>query len=102
MPRSASLAVASRSHIGLKNRDVLHSYATVGYAAQPNVCLVIKILCQIFGRRIENGEGLDVVNHLVIETINGVLHDVFQILEIEQQSGLIEFGTGESHTNLIV
>jgi len=31
-----------------------------------------------------------------------VLHHVFQVFEIEQQSGLVEFRAGKSHTDLVV
>ena len=31
-----------------------------------------------------------------------MFHNVFQIFEIEQQAGLVELGTGEGHTNLVI
>ncbi len=38
----------------------------------------------------------------MIETVNSVLHNVFQVFEIEQEAGLVEFGAGKGHTNLVI
>ena len=77
--------------VGFKHRYVLHSHATVGHRLKPRVGLVIEILGQIFRRRIDHRERLNIVDHLVIEALDDVLHDLAQIFEIEQQAGLVEF-----------
>ena len=58
---------------------------------QTPVRLVKKIFGQIFGRRIQVGKRLYIINHLMIEAVDDRLHHVAQIFEIEQQAGFVEF-----------
>src|SRR5208282_3586513 len=101
-PRCALLRVRGCCCVGFENGDVFHSHSAVGYFAQARVGFVVEIFREILGGGVEDGEGLDLVDHLVVETVDGVLHHVFQIFEIEQQAGLVEFGAREGHTNLVI
>src|SRR5213078_1962509 len=47
-------------------------------------------------------EGRDLVDHLVIQPLDDVLHHVAQVLEIEQQSGLIQVFSSERYAHLVV
>jgi anaerobic magnesium-protoporphyrin IX monomethyl ester cyclase len=69
---------------------------------QPRVGFVIEILRKIFCRGINHRKWFNVIEHLVVEPLDHMLHDVAQVFEIEQQSSFVEFSAGERDTNLVV
>jgi hypothetical protein len=69
---------------------------------QTAVGFVVKIFGQIFCRRVQIGERLYLINHLMIQTVDDRLHHVTQIFEIEEQTGFVEFLASEGDPNLVV
>ena len=64
--------------------------------------LVVKVAGEVFGGRVELGEGLEVVDHLVVEVVDDGLQQILQQLEVEQQAGLVEFGAGQRDQHTVV
>src|SRR5208337_2930326 len=95
-------AVLSGGGIGFKHGNVFYPNAAVGYVFQTAIRLVVKILRQIFRRWIDDGERLDIVDHLMVEAFDDVLHHFAEILEIEQQSGFVEFRARERDPDLVI
>ena len=54
------------------------------------VGLVVEIFGDVLGRGIEHGEGLEVVEHLVVDAVDDGAHHLLEQLEVEQQAGLVE------------
>jgi hypothetical protein len=102
VPRENLFAIFCRGRIGFKYRYVLYSNPALGSALQSGVRLVVKVFGKIFRRRIDRGERFDLVDHLVIETLNDVPHHFAQVFEIKKQARLIQFGSRQGHANLVV
>ncbi len=66
------------------------------------VCLGIKISGQILGGRVDYFERFEIVDHLVIETIDHMSHYFAKIFEIEQKAGFVELFSGEGDPNFVV
>src|SRR5580692_12430919 len=66
------------------------------------VGLVVKIFGEVLGRWIQDGERLQIVDHLVIEPLDRLFHDLTQFLEVEQQPGLVQFLAGERNPHLVI
>src|SRR5580698_8762375 len=96
------LAVCRGRRIRLVHGDVLYPHAAVGHALQARVRLVIKVLGQVLCRRVDYGERLNVVDHLMIQAFDDVLHDLAEVLKIEEQTGLIQLGAGQRHADLVI
>ena len=96
------LAVASCRDIGFEDSGIFYFHPAIGYGGQMLVGFVVEILRQIFRGRFNYREGLDFVDHLVIETFDGVLHHIFQVFEIEQQAGFVELRSRQGHADLVV
>ena len=64
--------------------------------------LVVEILGDVFGRGIERGEGLEVVQHLVVDAVDDRAQHVLEQLEVEEQSGFVERGAGQRDADLVV
>ena len=47
-------------------------------------------------RRVQGGEGFKFIDHLVIEILNNRAQQLFQFIEVEKQSGLIQLFAEES------
>src|SRR5215469_13904437 len=95
-------AVACRSRVGLKNRHILDTDPAVGRPSKARVRFIVKIFRQVLGGRVDHREGLDVVDHLMIETLDDMPHDLAQILEIKEQTSFVEFGSGQRNANFVV
>src|ERR1039458_1895740 len=64
--------------------------------------LVIKILGQVLRRWVDRSKRLNVVDHLVIEPIDNVLHHFAKVFEIEQETSLVQFSSGQRDPDLVV
>ena len=69
---------------------------------QPGVGLVVEVFGQVFRRRVQDFERLEIVDHLVVEPVDYRLHDLAQVLEIEQQPGPVEFAPSQRDAHAIV
>src|SRR5215475_13121773 len=101
-PYMVLFAVACRRGVGLKNRHILDADPAVGRPSQARVRFVVKIFRQVLGGGVDHREGLDVVDHLMIETLDDMPHDLAQILEIKEQTSFVEFGSGQRNANFVV
>src|ERR1700722_838406 len=64
--------------------------------------LVVKIAGEVFGRGVERGERLEVVDHLVVEVFDDGAHDLLEQLEVEEQAGFVEVSALEGDEDLVV
>src|SRR5580704_19760484 len=63
---------------------------------------VVEVPGEVFGRGVERGEGLEVVNHLVVEVVDDGAHDLLEEFEIEEQAGFIEVFALQGDEDLVV
>jgi hypothetical protein len=96
------LVVAGDGGVGLPDGDLLDADTPFGGLLETLIALVIKILGEVFRRRIEDGEGLDVIDHLVIEIVNDGLHDQLQFFEVQQQASVVELRALQGDVDTIV
>jgi len=82
--------------------DVLDVHAAAGDPLELGIRLVVKILGQILRRRVHLCKRLQIVDHLMIEPLDDMLHHLAQIFEVEQQPSLVEFFAGQRDPDLIV
>src|SRR5512146_2447128 len=88
--------------VGREDGHGFHRDAATGYVAEARVGFVVEVLGKVFGGRVELGEGAEIVDHLVIEVVDHVLHDELEVLEVEEQAGVIKFAPGERHPDLVI
>src|SRR6516225_1384235 len=100
--RGNSLVVRSRGCVSFPNGAVLHAHATARHAIELMIGFVVEELGQIFGRRIQYRERLQLIEHLVVDAVDYWPHHLLEQLEVEQETGLIEHGTGQGHADFIV
>ena len=63
---------------------------------------LVKILGDVFGRGVDGGERLKIIEHLVVDAVNNGSQHVLHELEVEEQAGFVELGAGQSDANLVV
>src|SRR2546427_7601490 len=97
-----SLAVLRGRRICLKYGYIFHAHAPVSHLAKSTARFVVEIFCQVLRRRVQLRERLKIIDHLMIEPVNHMFQHLAQILEIEQQSGSVEFLACERHPHLVV
>jgi len=64
--------------------------------------LVEEVFGEVFGGGVEGGEGVEVVNHLVIEEFDRGAEDLLEELEVEQEAGVVEGFADERHEDAVV
>ena len=62
----------------------------------------IEILGQVFRRRIDGGERLQLIHHLVVEIVHHRAQDVLQILKVQEQAGMVQGLAAKGHANAVV
>src|SRR6185312_10184489 len=89
---------------GIRLPDGHIFYVDASVADRPETCvrLIIKIFGYILRGWIQHLERLNVIEHLVIKAVNYALHDFLQVLEIQQQTGLVQFRAAQSDPDLVV
>src|SRR5664280_2784650 len=95
-------AVTRGGGVGLPDGDVLHPDPAIGALFQPRVGLIVEILGQVFRRRIDSGERLQLIHHLMVEIIHHRAQDVLQVLEVQQQPGVVQGLAAEGDANAVV
>src|SRR5664280_2007466 len=74
-------AIPRGGGVGLPDGDVLHPDPAIGALFQPRVGLIVEILGQVFRRRIDGGERLQLIHHLVVEIIHHRAQTSFRSLK---------------------
>ena len=64
--------------------------------------LLEEVAGQVFGGRVEGGEGFEVVDHLVVEVVDGGAEDLLEELEVEEEAGFVEGFADEGDEDAVV
>jgi hypothetical protein len=63
---------------------------------------LVEVAGEVFGGGVEGGEGLELVDHLVIEIVDGGAEDLLEKLEVEKEAGVVEVFADEGDEDAIV
>src|SRR5258706_13587048 len=96
------LVVAGEAGVGFVEGAGFYGDAAFGHLVELELGLVVEVAREIFGRGVERGEWLEVVDHLVIEVVDDGAHDLLEQLEIEEQASLVEVFALEGDEDLVV
>src|ERR1017187_6380398 len=96
------LVVGGDGGVGLPDGDLLDADPAFGGLLETAVALVEEILGEVFRRGVEDGEGLDVIDHLVVEIFDDGTHELLEVLEVEQEAGMVEFCALQDDADAIV
>jgi hypothetical protein len=66
------------------------------------VGLVIEVFGQVLGRGVQHREGLQVVEHPVVDAVDHRAQHLLEQLEVQQQAGFVQFGPGQRDADLVV
>ena len=65
--------------------------------------LLVEVFGEVFCRGVDLGdEGLEVVDHAVVEVVDGGAHDLLEEFEVEQHAGFVELLAYEGDEDLVV
>src|SRR5437868_4325283 len=76
------LVVASETGVGFVEGAVLYGDAAFGHLLELEFGFVVEVAGEVFGRGVERGERLEVVDHLVVEVVDDGAHDLLEELEV--------------------
>jgi len=74
--------VRRRCGIGFPDGDIFDPHPAVGSGVQAGIGLIVKIFCHVLGRRIHRFERFNVIQELVVQTVNDVRHYSLQLLKV--------------------
>src|SRR5579862_5674023 len=74
----------------------------MGDAIEIDVGLIVKISGQILSRRVQDLERIQIVDHLVVQAVHDGLQGFLQLAKVEQQTGFVEFLTGQGDSYLVI
>ena len=63
---------------------------------------IVKILCHIFSRGIDGGERLEIVDELMVETLDDAAQHLFEMGEVDQQADIVELWAFERDLNTVI
>ena len=89
-PAAAYDSEYALSCIGLEYGNVFHPYPAMADLLQPGIAFFRSTWLD-FPPKGSHGKRFHIIDHLMIEPLDGLLQDLAQILEVEQQSGLVQF-----------
>ncbi len=97
------LVVAGEAGVGLVEGAIFDADAAVGHVVQLVGGLLEEVTGEVFGGRVELlVEGLEVVDHLVVEAVDDGAHDLLEEFEIKQEAGVIKIGANEGDEDFVV
>jgi hypothetical protein len=96
------LVVAGEAGVGFVDGGVFDADAAAGHLDELLAGLEIEVAREVFGRRVYLIEGLEVVDHLVVEIIDDGAKDLLEQLEVEEEAGLVELVTDERDEDFVV
>lgn len=96
------LVVACEAGVGLVEGAVFDADAAGSHFVHLRGSFFEEVAGEVFSGGVEGGEGLEVVDHLVIEVVDGGAKDLLEELEVEEKAGLIEFVADESDEDAVV
>lgn len=96
------LVVPGEAGIGLVDGAVLDADAAGGHLVELVGGLLEEVAREVFGRGVQGGKRLEVVDHVVVEIIDGGTEDVLELLEIEQEAGFVELLPGQGDEDPVV
>ena len=73
-----------------------------GHLVKLELGLVVEVASEVFRRGVDSGEGLEVVDHLVVEVVDDGAHDLLEELEVQQKAGFVEVFALEGDEDLVV
>ena len=69
---------------------IFHAHAARGHLGELPVRLVVEILGHVLGRGVQHREGLQIVQHLVVDAVDDRAQHLLEQLEVQQQAGLVQ------------
>src|ERR1035438_3581700 len=77
------LVVSSRAGVRLPDGHLLHADMALGQGGELLAGLVVEVLGQVLGRGVEDGEGLEVVEHLVVDALDYRTQQILEQFEVQ-------------------
>src|ERR1035441_1858233 len=100
--RRRLLVVSSCGRVRLPDGAVLHAHPALSHSGELLIGLVVEVFGDVLGRGIQDREGLQVVEHLVVDAVDDRTQHLVEQLEIEQEASLVQRGPGQGDADLIV
>src|ERR1035437_3424159 len=96
------LVVSSRAGVRLPDGHMLDADTALGQGGELLAGLVVEVFGQVLGRGVENNEGLEVVEHLVVNALDDRAQQMLEQLEVQQQAGRVQLRPGQGDADLVV
>ena len=97
------LVVAGEAGVGFVEGTVFDADAAGGHLVELGAGLVVEVLGEVFGGGVDLFvEGGKVVDHEVVEVLDGGAHDLLEELEVEEEAGVVELLADEGDEDLVV
>src|ERR1700685_2388757 len=101
--RCGLLVVAGEAGVGLVEGAVFYADTACGHLADLRGGLLIEVAGEVFGRGVDLGDkGLELVDHFVVEVLDGGAHDLLEELKVEQEPGWVDLLADESDKHFVV
>src|ERR1700759_5633378 len=89
--KTTSLVIRRPGRVRLPDGTVLDRDPASGHLVELAVGLIVKVARQVLCRWVELGEGLEVIEHLVVDAVDDRAHHLLEQLEVEEEPGGVQF-----------
>src|ERR1700723_3638994 len=96
------LVIGCRGRVCFPDSAVFHGDPAAGHLLKLPVGFIVKVTRQVFRRRVELDEGLEVVEHLVVDAVDHRTHHLLEQLEVQQEPCCVQFPAPQSQPNLVI